>query len=84
MHNLKTEIAQHTTSRLTFQEIYEVMTEDGRVIMFQVAAAPQGMPIAWKGHYYGRDGEALNALNIAEIEQIRKQRPTEDWSAENM
>jgi ATP-dependent DNA helicase RecG len=42
---------------------------------------PRGMPIAWQGHYYGRDGEELNALNIGEIEQIRKQQPTEDWSA---
>jgi ATP-dependent DNA helicase RecG len=81
LHHLKSEIAQHTTSRITFQEIYEVQTELGRVILFQIAAAPQGMPIAWQGHYYGRDGEELNALNIGEIEQIRKQRPTEDWSA---
>ena len=62
LHHLKSEIAQHTTSRITFQEIYEVQTELGRVILFQIAAAPQGMPIAWQGHYYGRDGEELNAL----------------------
>jgi ATP-dependent DNA helicase RecG len=41
--------------------------------MFQIPAAPRGIPVAWEGHYYGRDGESLGALNIQEIEQIRNQ-----------
>ena len=49
--------------------------------MFQIPPAPQGIPIAWEGHYYGRDGESLSALNIQEIEQIRSQVKRIDWSA---
>jgi ATP-dependent DNA helicase RecG len=40
------------------------------------------MPIAWKGHYYGRDGESIGALNLQEFEQIRNQRQQSDWSAQ--
>jgi len=48
--------------------------------MLEIPAAPQGMPIEWKGHYYGRDGESLGALNIGEIEKIRSQNIKPDWS----
>lgn len=59
LQSLKAEVANHTTNRITFIDIHEVMTESGRVIMFQIPPAPNGLPIAWKGHYYGRDGEEL-------------------------
>ena len=49
--------------------------------MFQIPAAPKGIPIAFEGHYYGRDGESLSPLNLEEIERIRGQALTEDWSA---
>jgi ATP-dependent DNA helicase RecG len=49
--------------------------------MFQIPAAPKGIPIAWEGHYYGRDNEELNPLNIEEIDRIRSQALAEDWSA---
>lgn len=81
LDKLKAEIANHTTGRVTFIEIYEVQTSDARVIMFEIPAAPRGIPIAWKGHYYGRDGEELNALNLEEVERIREQARSEDWSA---
>jgi len=71
----------NTTDRLTFIEIYEVFETEGRVLIFEIPAAPKGIPIAWKGHYYGRDGEELNALNIDEVEHIREQSRGEDWSA---
>ncbi|NLA16180.1 MAG: transcriptional regulator [Bacteroidales bacterium] len=77
---LKGEVANHTTARLSFIEIYEVNLPEGRVVMFEIPAAPKGIPIAWKGHYYGRDGEELNALNLEEIERIREQVRGEDWS----
>ncbi len=41
-----------------------------------------GIPAAWEGHYYGRDGESLGALNLQEIEQIRNQVNYYDWSAQ--
>ena len=49
--------------------------------MFQIPAAPPGIPIAWEGHYYGRDGEELAPLNLEELERIRKQVRLADWSA---
>lgn len=82
LDSLKSEIANKTTNRITFVEIYEVNHPLGRVVLFQIPAAPPGIPIAWEGHYYGRDGEDLGALNLQEIEQIRKQANQFDWSAQ--
>jgi len=81
LDGLKSEIANETTGRATFTEIHELHLPEGRVIMFQIPAAPQGIPVAWKGHYYGREGESINALSLQEIEQIRNQIKNEDWSA---
>ena len=82
LDSLKSEIANKTTNRITFIEIYELLLPEGRVIMFQIPPAPQGIPVAWEGHYYGRDGESLGALNLQEIEQIRNQGQRFDWSAQ--
>lgn len=73
LDEMKKKIADQTTNRITFDEIYEVEYQGKRVIMFQIPAAPQGLPISYKGHYYGRDGESLVALNLHEIELIRDQ-----------
>ena len=81
LQSLKAEIANHTTNRITFIDIHEITRDGNRVILFQIPAAPRGIPIAFKGHYYGRDGEELNALNLEEIERIRGQAIVEDWSA---
>lgn len=80
LDSLKGEIANKTTNRITFIEIHEIATADGRVVMFQIPAAPKGLPVAYEGHYYGRDGEELSPLNLEEIERIRSQAITEDWS----
>lgn len=82
LDSLKSEVANKTTNRITFIEIHELPLPEGRVIMFQIPAAPKGIPIAWDGHYYGRDGESLGALNLQEIEQIRNQDRQYDWSAQ--
>lgn len=81
LDSLKEEIANQTTNRITFIEIHEVQDDKGRVILFEIPAAPKGLPIAFQGHYYGRDGEALSPLNLEEIERIRSQATQEDWSA---
>lgn len=78
---VKKTIADQTTDRITFREIYSLEYEGKRVVMFEIAPAPQGIPVAYQGHYYGRDGESLVALNIQKIEQIRGQRGNRDWSA---
>ncbi|HPJ97538.1 MAG TPA: ATP-binding protein, partial [Syntrophales bacterium] len=81
LDHLKEEIANKTTNRITFIEIYDLDDPEGRIILFQIPAAPKGLPIAWEGHYYGRDGEALVPLNLEEIERIRSQATAGDWSA---
>lgn len=81
LDKLKGEIANKTTNRISFRDIHEVDTADGRVIMFQIPAAPKGIPVAFDGHYYARDGEELAPLNIEKIERIRAQATKVDWSA---
>lgn len=81
LNKLKHDLAEKTSNRITFHEIYEILTEAGRVLMFEIRPAPSGLPISFEGHYYGRDGESLSPLNIGEIEQIRGQLAIGDWSA---
>ncbi len=80
LDNLKLEIRQKT-NRITFIEIHELKTAQGRVLLFQIPAALQGIPTSWEGHYWGRDGESLVPLQLSEIETIRCQVES-DWSAE--
>lgn len=82
LQKLKEDIAQNTTGKITFDEIFEIDIEGRRVVVFRILPAPENIPIQWKGHYYGRDNEALVPLNIQEIEEIRNQGKRIDWSAE--
>ncbi len=82
LDKLKKEIADKTSNRITFLEIYEVLMSSGRVILFQVPPAPKGLPVSFEGHFYGRDGESLVPLNIEEMERIRVQLTFFDWSAQ--
>ena len=79
--SLKGEVAKQTTGNLTFSQIHVVELEGKRVVLFEIPAAPKGIPIAWKGHFYGRDHEELGALHINELETIRNQVVQSDWSA---
>ena len=80
--HIKREIAEGINEGITFNDIFELIYEGKRVLLFQIPPAPQGIPISYKGHYYGRDGESLVALNISEIESIRNQVKRIDWSAQ--
>ena len=80
LDSLKGEIANKTTNRISFIEIYELPEPEGRVVMFKIPAAPKGIPVSFDGHYYARDGEELVPLNLEKIERIRAQATTEDWS----
>jgi ATP-dependent DNA helicase RecG len=82
LDSLKKEIADKTTGRITFVEIYEVNYQGKRIVLFQIPPAPRGIPVAYDGFYYGRDGESLVPLNIEEIERIRNQAVYYDWSKE--
>ncbi len=81
LDSLKREIAEKMTSRITFTEIHEVFCSSQRVLLFEIPPAPRGIPIAFEGHYYGRDGESLGPLNIDELERIRRQSNLDDWSS---
>ena len=80
LDSLKKEIGDKTTQNISFIEIYELPTLQGRVVMFQIPAAPQGIPVAFEGFYYGRLNESLVALNIDKIDRIRNQVIGKDWS----
>ena len=81
LHSLKHEIAEKTNNRISFTEIYELIEPEGRIVMFQIPAASKGIPTSFEGHFYGREGESLVALNMSEYETIRRQQGMEDWSA---
>jgi ATP-dependent DNA helicase RecG len=80
LDSLKKEIGDKTTQNISFIEIYELHKPEGRVVMFQIPAAPQGIPVAFEGFYYGRLNESLVALNIEKIDRIRNQVIGKDWS----
>lgn len=82
LNEYKLEISNHTSPILSFLATYRCRVDGKDVILFQIPAAPQGIPVAWKGHFYGRSGESLVALDIGEIERIRNQNKKKDWSAQ--
>jgi ATP-dependent DNA helicase RecG len=81
LQSLKKEVADKVSQRLSFIDIHTVEHPDGRVLLFEIPAAPQGLPVSWDGHYFGRDGESLGPLSLEEIERIRGQNRLQDWSA---
>lgn len=83
LDRLKGEIAAHTSNRTGFVEIHELILPEGRVVMFQIPKALRGIPTAWKGHCYGREGDDTGALSEEKRERIRSQKfeADEDWSA---
>lgn len=81
LQSTKMQIAENTEPSITFRNIHEVVHEGGRVILFEIPAAPRGMPIAWKGHYYARAGESLTHLGLDKLDEIRRQQGS-DWSAQ--
>lgn len=81
LQGLKTDIANGCQPSATFREIYEVDHADGRVLIFEIPAAPRGIPISWNGHFYARSGESLGPLDLGKIDEIRSQGADDDWSA---
>ena len=86
LNSLKEEIGKQTSENLTFMEIYTCFKKDSdgndkRILLFQIPAAPRGMPIAFKRIHYGRDGESIVGLSVEKFERIRAQNVSNDWSA---
>jgi len=81
LDELKHQIAQSTEPSVTFREIHELQTSNGRVVLFEIPPAPLGIPISWNGHYFARAGESLTALGIDKQDTIRAQTINTDWTA---
>lgn len=81
LDSLKKEIADKVSNHLTFTEIHELLLPEGRVLMFEIPPAIPGVPTAWEGHFYGRDGESIGALNLHELDLIRSMNQP-DWSGQ--
>ncbi len=82
LQKTKMQIAENTEPSITFRNIHEHFDDNGRVILFEIPASPQGLPIAWKGHYYARAGESLIHLGLDKLDKIRQQTLATDWSAQ--
>ena len=82
LHSLKMQISNDTEPSITLRDIHELHTPQGRVLLFEIPAAPLGMPIAWKGHYYARAGESLTHLGLDKLDTLRQQVGATDWSGQ--
>jgi ATP-dependent DNA helicase RecG len=82
LNEYKLEIANHTSPKLSFIDVHRVIYQDKVVLLMEIPSAPQGMPVSWKGFWYGRDGESLGSLNMVEMDAIRNQVKSLDWSAQ--
>lgn len=82
LNNLKHDFSQHTTDGQTFREIIPIEVDGKRILLFKIPASPRNIVMKWKGIAYGRDGESLKPLNQSKQDEIRRQTPAPDWSAE--
>ena len=82
LNKLKQDMSQHTTDGLIFREIIPLEVEGKRVLLFKVPATPRNIVMKWKDIAYGRDGESLKPLNQAKQDEIRRQPPILDWTAQ--
>jgi ATP-dependent DNA helicase RecG len=84
LQSLKNQIAQSTEPSITLRNIHVLAHLQGRVVLMEVPAAPRGMPIAWKGHYYARAGESRAPLGLDKLDEIRQQTLNTDWTAQRV
>lgn len=81
--SLKNQMRDGTEPSVTLRNIHVLIDGDGhRVILFEIPAAPRGMPISWSGHYYARAGESLMPLGLDKLDEIRGQTIATDWTAQ--
>lgn len=84
LHGLKFQVAQSTEPSITFRNIHVLNDPNGRVVLFEIPAAPRGIPIAWKGHYFARAGESRTSLGLDKLDEIRQQTLMTDWTAQRV
>lgn len=83
LQGIKNQMRDGAEPNITFRDIH--VFDDGggrRVILFEIPAAPRGMPISWQGHYYARAGESLVPLGLDKLDDIRRQTIASDWTAQ--
>jgi len=84
LQSLKIQISSDAEPSITLRDIHVLHTAQGRVLLLEIPAAPQGMPIAWKGHYYARAGESLTHLGLDKLDELRGQVGAADWTAQQV
>ncbi|PKM15602.1 MAG: transcriptional regulator [Gammaproteobacteria bacterium HGW-Gammaproteobacteria-2] len=82
LDSLKGQMAQGTEPSIAFRNIHVLNDPAGRVVLFEIPAAPRGIPIAWKGHYFARAGESRVSLSLDKLDAIRNQTIRQDWTAQ--
>lgn len=82
LNKLKQDLTNNMSDGQTFREIVPIEVDGKRILMFQIPSSPRNIVMKWKGIAYGRDGESLKPLNQAKQDEIRRQTPAPDWSAE--
>jgi len=80
INEYKVEIGRHTSPKCSFNNVFKLTKQGKDVLMFEIPPAPQGQPVSWKGHRYGREGESLVALSDIKYDKIKSQINTKDWS----
>ncbi len=82
LNSLKRQVFEGCVPNSSLRGIHVVDHPKGRVVMFEIPAAPQGMPIAWKGFHYARAGESLVPMPTEKIDAVRNQESLLDWTAQ--
>lgn len=82
LNKVKHDLTNNMSDGQTFREIIPVDVDGKRILMFKIPASPRNIVMKWKGIAYGRDGESLKPLNQSKQDEIRRQTPAPDWSAE--
>ena len=82
LQQLKYDLSQGTSPKVTIRNAYALDTPQGRVVMLEIPAAPRGIPIGWSGHCYARANESLVALGFDKQDEIRGQTLNTDWTAQ--
>lgn len=78
---IKQAIAAHTTPSMALDDPLVAWVDGARALLWRIPAAPAGMQVAWKGHFWGRAGESLGALALHKLDSLRAQSVLQDWSA---
>ena len=78
----KRQVYEGTRPSIALRGIRAIDHPSGRLVVFEIPPAPQGMPISWKGHFYSRAGENLMPLSMDKLDAIRAEESLFDWTAQ--